>query len=308
MKSTAWLFPGHGCQYVGMGRGFAFENKQVSRIFTLAETLSRQPLRELSRTGSTEQIRCPGVLEPLLVAFALSYSHLLNSNNQFPSVVTGYSAGIIPALHSAGAISLEDAISLACVRGRLLDELSKECPGQIITLSGQEKGQLISLIQTSGNAEQIEIAGWNSDNNISVVGPSEIISQVAVSASYKNIKATYVATAGAWHSRIAAKKFHELQEAVNEIAIEKPSIPFYSSVTGVKETCPRKIAEQLALQIHLPVMWEAALNNIEANESIQHYLEVGCGISLKGMYKPTQKSFPSPTFKNLYSHIGASYA
>lgn len=309
MKPTAWLFPGHGSQYAGMGRGFAFEHEKISQIFLIAEALSEQPLRQLSKDGSAEQLRQPVVLEPLLTAFAISYAYLLQENNCRPAAVAGYSAGILPALYCTDSIGLEDAIKISVSRGKLLTDLSMECHGQIITLSGADKKTLISYLTTSQYSSEIEIAGWNTDNCISIVGPVDVISQVALLADRHNIKATHVATSGGWHSHSAAKKYHQFLESFSSIKFSTPKIPFYSSVTGCKESCINKIVLQLASQVHMPVMWQAALANMEANESIQNYLEVGCGMSLKGMHKTTDnKSISSPTFKNIYAYLGAIYA
>ena len=309
MKPTAWLFPGHGSQYTGMGRGFAFEHEKIAHIFLIAEALSEQPLRQISKNGSAEQLQQPIVLEPLLTAFAISYACLLRENTCQPGAVVGYSAGILPALYSADCIGPEDAIKISVARGKLLADLSLECRGQIITLSGTNKKSLVSFLASSPHASVLEIAGWNTDNCISVVGPVDAISEVALLANRQNIKATQVATAGAWHSFSADGKYHQLLESFSSIKFSKPKIPFYSSVTGCKESCTRKIAMQLASQVHMPVMWQAALANMEANESIQDYLEVGCGMSLKTMHRPAgSKSLNPPTFKNIYAYIGATYA
>jgi [acyl-carrier-protein] S-malonyltransferase len=292
-----------------MGRGFAFEHEKVAEIFRIAEALSKQPLRQISKNGSAEQLRRPNVLEPLLIAFAISYACLLEENNYRPVAVAGYSAGILPALYCAGSIGLEDAIKISVARGNLLTDLSLECQGQIITLSGADKKTLISFLASSQHSRAIEVAGWNTDNSISIVGPLDEISGIALLANKKNLKAAQVATAGAWHSHSAAKKYHQFLESLSSVVFSKPKIPFYSSVTGCKESCTKKIATQLASQVHMPVMWQAALANMEANEPIQDYLEVGCGKSLKGMQKLTHNEYPKfPTFKNIYAYIGATYA
>jgi [acyl-carrier-protein] S-malonyltransferase len=309
MKPTAWLFPGPGSQYTGMGHGFAFEHEKIANIFLVAEALSEQPLRQISKNGSAEQLRQPIVLEPLLTAFAISYVYLLQENNCRPSAAAGYSAGILPALYCVDSIGLEDTIKISVARGKLLTDLSLECQGQIITLSGLDKKSLVSFLASSPHSAALEVAGWNTDNCISIVGPVDAISHVALFANQKNIKATQVATAGAWHSHSAAGKYHQFLESFSSITFSKPKIPFYSSVTGCKESCTQKIAMQLASQVHMPVMWQAALANMEANESIQDYLEVGCGMSLKTMHRPANKtSLKSPTFKNIYAYIGATYA
>ena len=308
MSANAWLFPGHGSQYAGMGRGFAFDNNEVARIFAIAESLSEQPLQQLSKSGSAQIIQQPHVLEPLLTAFALSYIHLLHDNDHYPSAVAGYSAGIIPALYCAGIINLNDALNISVSRGKLLNDLIHECQGQIITLSGSDKKSLLSFIASSPYSSNIEIAGWNTENCLSIVGSYEAISSLAILSTENNIKAAPVATAAAWHSYSASKKYQQFLESLSAITFSTPQIPFYSSVTGCKESCTKTIALQLAAQVHLPVLWQATLSNMEANEAIEHYLEVGCGMSLKSMQKSSLQKNTSPDFKNIYSYIGATYA
>lgn len=308
MSANAWLFPGHGSQYTGMGRGFAFENNEVARIFAIAESLSEQPLQQLSKHGSAQTIQQPIVLEPLLTAFGLSYVQLLRDSDHHPSAVAGYSAGIIPALYCAGIINLNDAIKISVSRGKLLNDLIHECQGRIITLTGSDKKSLLSFIESSSRSSDIEVAGWNTESCLSIVGPNEAISSIAILAEENNIKAAPVATAAAWHSYSASKKYQQFLESLSAIHFSTPQIPFYSSVTGCKESCTKTITLQLAAQVHLPVLWQATLSNMQANESIDHYLEVGCGMSLKSMQKSSHQKTTSPGFKNIYSYIGATYA
>lgn len=314
MERTAWLFPGQGAQYPGVGRGFAFDHPLVRPVFEEAEAACDQSLRELAVEGSAEQLRNPAVLEPLLVAFSLAYIALLRNRGSHPAAVAGYSAGAISALYCAGVINRTAAFTIAAQRGQLLARSAPSCRGTMAAVFDLPAPKLLQVMSDVMGDAPVEIAGWNAPDHITVVGADRSITRAIEAVREAGGQVFPVDVAAAWHSRVAEPIASECHALLERLVFSVPEVPFYCSVAGRRESDPERLRALLAEQIHRPVMWQAAIGNLRASEGITDFIEVGCGRSLKGF---TQRNPSRPigvgsarniVFTNLYNHLEQQHA
>jgi [acyl-carrier-protein] S-malonyltransferase len=279
---TAWMFPGQGAQYCGMGRGLAFDDPAVAAVFREAEALSEEPLREICVEGSAAALRDPAVLEPLLAVFSIVYTERLFARGLRPAAVAGYSAGAIAAMYCAGILDRRAALAIAAERGRILAHAKKECSGAMSIAYGLPALRLVQLIgEHHGRAPAI--AGWNAPDHITVVGRGEEIADVVESVRVGGGQTLPVDVVGAWHCSIAEPLAIDIAAMLARFRFESPKIPYYCSVSGDRERDPLRLRDLLARQIHMPVLWQATVSNLVARERIESFVEVGCGKTLRGM-------------------------
>jgi [acyl-carrier-protein] S-malonyltransferase len=320
----AWVFAGHGSQYPGMGRGFDFDSKPVAPIFEQAERLSGLPLRTLSMHGSADELRAPRVLEPLLLAFSLSYAAKLRAKGLRPVAVAGYSAGMLAALACAEVLSTQDALALSVRRGVWLTASAHQCPGGMLAVQGLLQSRVIDIVagaggsfQASTGMEDIEVSGWNAPTHLTLAGPVAALNKVAVLLTQAGARCHLAPVAAAWHSRRASRIAARLENAMDDVCFRPPLVPVYSSVSGRREVDPLQLRRHLAQQIATPVYWQAALTHLCADEKVREVLEVSCGRTLAAMQTASASSGSSPAvlssgdavvFPNLYQQLKADYA
>lgn len=304
----AWVFPGQGAQYVGMGRGFAFEDAAVRSVFEEAEASCGRPLRELSVSADARTLRDPAVLEPLLVAFSLAYAERLRERGQRPAAVAGYSAGAISALCCAGVIDRGDAFRIATARGRLLSAAARDCTGAMLAVFGLPGLRLQHLV-ADASAHRVDIAAWNAPDHLTIVGPDDAVADAARAVEAAGGHVFPVDIAGAWHGRHAEWIVPACADLLADIRFRAPSVPYYCSVSGRRETDPVRLRDHLSRQIRSPVLWRAAIGNLHAGEGIQRFAEVGCGRTLRSM---TARAIPTVNgvspFVNLYGILEYQHA
>jgi [acyl-carrier-protein] S-malonyltransferase len=282
--NCAWVFPGQGSQYAGMGRGFFFDTTpQVRRVFVEAEDISGQPLREISKHGSAELLRNCEVLEPLLTAFAISYARLLRLRNEHPRAVAGYSAGEISALYCAGVLTQTDALEIAALRGRILQSASIAAAGRMCAVIGLPAAQIEPWVADLRREGTIAIGGRNAPDHLTVSGETSVMRRFEEQAATAGAEVYPLEVTGAWHSSLAQRSIPRLAAALGSFRFRKPHVPFYSSVTGQHEQHPERLRQNLVEQVCKPVLWEAAVRAMHAQLGVRHFVEVGVGRSLRGI-------------------------
>jgi len=280
-QPTAWLFPGHGSQYRGMGRGFPFSAPCVRSVFEEAESLSGRELRVLAVQGDADDLRDPELLEPMLAAFALACAALLQERGAQPAAVLGYSAGLLAALHCAGVITRDAALTLAVRRGRLLKDGAARYRGAMGAAVGLPAAQVCAAIAPL--SPNLDVAGWNAPDHLTLVGDEAALRHAAASVQSAGGSWLPVEVAGAWHSTRAAPVAEQAAALYTDVAFSAPRLPLYCSVSGRRETDPARLRESLAQQLRRPVLWHAAVSALRTGERISRFVEVGCGRVLQSM-------------------------
>lgn len=277
----AWLCPGQGSQYRGMGRGFFFETvPAVRRLFEEAESISGLPLREISQHGDQAALRDCAVLEPLLLSFALSYMLLLRERGEQPAAVAGYSAGELAALCCAGVLTQREALEIASDRGRILQAAAARIGGHMLALLGLPAATVERIVAAQRG---VVIGGWNAPDHVTVVGDVAAVQAVGDAALAAGAQIQAVDVAAAWHSPLADAAARRVAVLLERYSFRSPRLPFYSSVSGRRETDPERLRLHLSEQVRKPVLWHGALRELSAQTGVYQFYETGAGRALRTM-------------------------
>jgi [acyl-carrier-protein] S-malonyltransferase len=279
---VAWLFPGQGSQYPGMGRDLYQRSPAARAILQQAEEVCGQPLHELCLHGPDARLRQCDVLEPALTALALAYAGLLHEHGLEPSCVAGYSAGEVAALCCAGVYSLTDALHLAAIRGRVLHEESSEAARMVAVarLPADAVAQVVDGLKVRG---PIAMGAWNAADHTTVVGEQAVVAEAERQFLALGAEVSAIEVAGPWHCDLAAGAARRVRERIGGIEFRRPRIPVYTSATGRQEDDPERLRDGLAEQICRPVRWREAVVDL-VRRGVSHLVEVGPGRVLYGFW------------------------
>lgn len=287
---TAWLFPGHGSQYVGMGKTLLRETKRGRAWLALAESISGLPLGTVMERGPTSELARPSILEPLLAVISGAYVDWLRESEIRPAAVAGYSAGEVAAMYAAGVFDAETCIRAACLRGRELEQAAVATPGGMMAVFGLPASDLVALIESVGASEFVDIAAYNGPRHLSVAGTAVGLARIAVRARALGAQISILSVAGPWHTHYIRPAADRLKRELAALPFKPPSMPVWLGSEGVANSDSRNLRRSLADSIALPVRWHALVTGLIC-DNVKAFLEVGPGHSLCGLF--SQMSLPS---------------
>jgi [acyl-carrier-protein] S-malonyltransferase len=273
---AAWLFPGQGAQYPGMGRELCDRYPPARGIFAEAEALSGLPLRQIGLRGPDARLRQCDVLEPLLTATSVAYASFLRDQGLEPGSVAGYSAGEVAALFCAGVLTLTDALKVAVLRGRVLHEASQALPGRMVAVYGVPAAAVEEVVRFLRPRGPIAVGAWNAPEHTTVVGHPAVVGEAERLALALGAELSVIDVAGPWHCELAAAAAGRVARLLEEVRFGPPRLPVYTSATGGTESEPGRLRECLAVQICQPVLWQPIVADLY-RQGVRQFLEAGPG-------------------------------
>jgi [acyl-carrier-protein] S-malonyltransferase len=283
MVETAYIFPGQGAQYVGMGKELCDNHEIARKTFDHANDILGFDLKALCFQGPAEElVKTKNCQVAILVAsMAALRVHLLKPSDYTPQATLGLSLGEYSALVCAESISFSDAVKLVRLRGQFMEEASNENPGKMASAIGLDIEKAEQVCQKSG----AQIANLNCPGQIVFSGTTDAIENVSVLAKENGAKRIIVLdVSGPFHSALMAGASHRLKEALKSVEFLTPQIPVISNVTAFSQDNPEAIKENLVDQLSSTTYWEESIRNLSAR-GIKHFLEIGPGNVLKGLLR-----------------------
>ena len=275
MKSNlAFVFPGQGSQYVGMGKAFLETVSDAAHIFSVAEKLTGLPLKKLCIEGPMEELTQVENLQPCLTAVEIICCMAARNTGLKATAVAGHSLGEYPALWAAGVISLEDTFKLVHARGSLMKEVGDKNPGAMAAVIGLSRKDLEELIAPLAKKGILVLANHNSPEQIVVTGETDLVGDLCKEAKTKGVKAIPLKVSGAYHSTLMKEASRRFSEILDEVSFCKPKIPIYSNVTARPESDPEEIKDLIKKQICSPVRWYEIVINMY-QDGISNFVELG---------------------------------
>ena len=272
--NLAFVFPGQGSQYVGMGKAFLETVSDAAYIFSMAEKLTGIHLKKLCIEGPMEELTQVENLQPCLATVEIICCIAARNIGLKAAAVAGHSLGEYPALWAAGVVSLEDTFKLVHARCNLMKEVGDKNPGAMAAVIGLSRKDLEELIAPLAKKGILVLANHNSPEQIVVTGETDLVGDLCKKARAKGAKAIPLKVSGAYHSPLMKEALRRFSEILDKVSFCKPKIPIYSNVTARPESDPEKIKDLMKKQICSPVRWYEIVINMD-RDRISNFIELG---------------------------------
>lgn len=289
MSRIAFLFPGQGAQFVGMGKRLAESLPSARRLYERAEQALGYDVATLCFEGPAEELDSTVGSQPAI--FVTSLAALERLRSESPEVVlsceaaAGLSLGEYTAMVFAGVMEFEAGLTLVQRRGAAMQEAADATPSGMVSILGLERVEVEALCDVAREDDVLEIANLLCPGNVAISGSNAACERVAeVAPSMGAIKAVPLAVAGAFHTEIMRPADQRLAEALADVPMNKPKIPVISNVDAQPHDDPEEIRRLLIRQVLQPVRWEESMRHLIA-EGFDTFYEVGPGRVLRGLLR-----------------------
>ncbi|MDD5496664.1 MAG: ACP S-malonyltransferase [Candidatus Omnitrophica bacterium] len=285
MADIAYIFPGQGAQFVGMGKDLYDNFPAAKEIFDKANSLLKIDLKKICFEGPQEELSTTANSQPAILTMSVAALKVCEASgfaqNFTPKFSLGLSLGEYTALVAAGSISFEDAVLLVRKRGEFMEEASRKNPGKMACILGMELNAAEELCKGLG----CEIANLNCPGQIVVSGKTNNVELLASLAKDKGAKRVLTLdVSGPFHSSLMTGARDKLKDYIDKVQFTAPKMNFLSNVDAKFQTDPAVIKENLIKQVNSRTLWEESIRAVAA-AGIKTYLEIGPGQVLKGMLK-----------------------
>ncbi|MBM4295614.1 MAG: ACP S-malonyltransferase [Deltaproteobacteria bacterium] len=298
MANLAFLFPGQGSQYVGMGLDFYEADASVRDLFQSAEQATGLPLTRLCFSGPMEELTQTVNLQPAITLINLCIYRALKGAGVTPQAVCGHSLGEYSALYAAGVLSAADTLAAVRERGRLMQREAQKHPGAMAAVIGLTPEKLAGLVRPLAPEGPIALANFNTPEQVVISGSPEMVARAGNRAKAEGARVIPLKVSGAWHSPLMEGANLDFAAFLAKLEFQAPHLPLYLNATARPEDDPERLRQAMGRQLTSPVRWADLIFNLQA-AGVDTWVEVGPKNVLTGLVKKILPQEPAENFYNV---------
>ncbi len=291
----AYVFPGQGAQFVGMGKNLYDELPKAKEMFEQANEILGFRITDLMFAGTDEDLKQTKVTQPAIFLHSVILAKSLSDFK--PDMVAGHSLGEFSALVSAGAMNFEDGLRLVSARAMAMQKACEKEPSTMAAVLGLDDSKVEEVCAAVNGV--VVAANYNCPGQLVISGAVEAVQQACELLKAAGAKrALVLPVGGAFHSPLMEPARLELEAAIKATVLNKPVCPVYQNVDAKPYTDPEAIKKNLVAQLTAPVRWTQTVQNMIADGATE-FVELGPGNVLQGLIKKVNKDVAAESKQTL---------
>ena len=286
----AYVFPGQGAQFTGMGKDLYEASEEAKTLFEKANEILGFRITDIMFEGEAEELKQTKVTQPAIFLHSTILAKLLGNRFQ-PKMVAGHSLGEISALTAAGVLAFEDGLKLVSKRALAMQAACEAEPSTMAAILGLENEVVEGICEKVDGI--VVAANYNCPGQLVISGAIDAINTACEQLKEAGARrALVLPVGGAFHSPLMEPARAELAQAIEATTFNTPICPVYQNVTASAITDPNEIKKNLVAQLTAPVRWTQTMQQMIA-DGVSEFTEVGPGKVLQGLVKKVNRQMPT---------------